>query len=263
MSFETSRLVDDDSDDSDDALCWRGARAFLSLRWHAHDERGSVPCWQGFYAQRVFNVWRVLLFFAMVCLVVAAAPVELEADRPIFFLATFSYVTLLQQVAASFLLCLVVLVPHWRPLLGGLAVAALEIGVVNSVLVCGVYWGLLAPRFEWNQFLVHGANVGLLLLELALDLVAFVPLHALLLLGFNLLYFLLVLLPYQSATGLVVYPGITDFAGAPARSVAVLFGVGAASLLLFALLLLATHLKCQYLCASSAPLLSFRLRARR
>lgn len=56
---------------------------------------------------------------------------------------------------------------------------------------------MLAPRFEWNQFLVHGVNMILLMMELVVDDVAFVPAQIVLVLAFDLLYFVLVLVPFQ------------------------------------------------------------------
>ena len=80
--------------------------------------------------------------------------------------------------------------------------------------------------------------------ELLVDRIVLLPVHALLLLAFCLCYFLLVLLPFQLATGEVIYPGLTDFAQ-PGLLVATLLGIGLANTLFFAGFMVLSHLaKC-------------------
>ncbi len=87
-------------------------------------------------------------------------------------------------------------------------------------------------------------NCVVLVAEVLLDRIALLPVHALFLLAFCLAYFLLVLLPFQLATGRVIYPNLTDFAQ-PGRLVATLVGIGFANTVFFAGFFLLSHLgKC-------------------
>ena len=136
-------------------LCGGGTlRGLLRPRWRANDERVALAAWSGPHAQRFLLAWRVLAAAAMLGVVAAGATVEALRDGP-SFLATFSYVSLLEQLLAALLL-LCTLSVSLRSRLAAAAAAALAVGASTSVTVVIVFWGLLAPRFEWNQFLVHG-----------------------------------------------------------------------------------------------------------
>jgi hypothetical protein len=83
-----------------------------------------------------------------------------------------------------------------------------------------------------------------LILELFFDRIVFVPIHALFLLVFSLVYFVLILLPFQLSTGEVIYPGLTDFAQ-PGKLILTLIGVAFANTLFFFGFMVVSHLaKC-------------------
>lgn len=109
---------------------------------------------------------------------------------------------------------------------------------------------------------MHGANLIFLVAELLLDQIAFVPAHVIAVMAFDLVYFLVILLPYQYATGTVIYDGITDFEALPGRAVLSLFGIGAAIVVVFAIFAIITHLKCQFVCTSSFDRSRYMLCAR-
>ena len=272
MSDEHSALFSSSSSSSssssaDDFLCWSGFARFAALRWRAHDVRVSRPSCSSSSSSSsfllLFVCWRVLLLLLLVCTVVGAVFEQNNINtRAVHWAATFSFVTLFQQLLSALLL-LLAMIPKLKTSLSGPAVVALEIGLTNSVVVTIVFWTLLAPRFEFNQFLVHGCNMLLLFAELGLDSIAFVPLHVLFVLVFDLLYFLIILLPYQSITGTVIYPGITDFAAFPTQSILALLGIGIAAIVVFTAFLFLSHIKCQYICASASEDSSFVLRPRR
>ncbi len=137
-------------------LCGGGTvRGLLRPRWRANDERVGLAAWSGHHAERFLLAWRVLLAAGMAAVVAAGAAMEARGGRAAF-LATFSYVSLLEQLLAALLLLLCSLRAALRPRLAGPAAAALAVAASTSVTVVIVFWGLLAPRFEWNQFLVHG-----------------------------------------------------------------------------------------------------------
>jgi hypothetical protein len=143
-------------DAPDVLLCGGGTcRGLLRPRWHANDERLGLAAWSGHRAELFMFVWRLLFAGTMLGVFLTGAVMNSINEGP-SFLATFSYFTLFEQLLASLLLLLCTLRPSLRPRLAGLAAAALAIGISTSVTVVIIFWGLLAPGFQWDQFLIHG-----------------------------------------------------------------------------------------------------------
>ncbi len=216
----------------------RGLRNFLRLRWRVNDERLVQTSFGGRKSWPVLVAWRSVLAAGMVAILVTCA--VLDRNGPGVW-CTFSYVSLLEEVVAAILLLLCTLWDTARMRVGGVAVVAFEAALPVSAVVVVVFWALLAPEFEFVQFLMHGGNCVLLLGELLIGRTAFVPVHSAFMLLFCVAYFVLVLVPYQAVTGNVIYPGLTDFA-APGYLILTLFGVGVAALLFFAVFLVFSHL---------------------